>query len=102
LSSIADSIVRIDPNSFGIDKAQISAIAICSLVAAVATAALSYARARGEMLDEIASAGQTQNLARTLSMNSPRLVFLFLFAGFVILFAFFVVSGFSDQVDPTR
>ena len=45
-------LVKIYPDSFGIDKSVISAMAICSLVAAVITAALSYARARGEMLDE--------------------------------------------------
>ena len=90
--------MRIDPDSFGIDKSQISAMAICSLVAAVATAALSYARARGEMLDEaqIASeADDTRDLARTLSLNSPKVVFPVLVVGLVLLFAFFVISGFS-------
>ncbi len=95
---------RIDPDSIGIDKSLISAMAICSLVAAVATAALSYARARGEMLDEAeiaSSAGQTRNLARTLWLNSPKFVFPALLAGLVLLFAFFVISGFSDQADPS-
>jgi hypothetical protein len=91
-------LVRIDPDSFGIDKSLISAMAICSLVAAVLTAALSYARARGEMLDEwqiVSDAGDTQNLTRTLSLNGPRAVFPVLVFGFLLLFAFFVVSGFS-------
>jgi hypothetical protein len=97
-------LLRIDPDSFGIDKSLIAAMAICSLVAAVATAALSYARARGEMLDEAESAsnaGQTRNLTRTLSLNSSKFVFPALFAGFVLLFAFFVVSGFSYQANPS-
>jgi threonine/homoserine/homoserine lactone efflux protein len=91
---------RIDPDSFGIGKSLISAMAICSLVAAVATAALSYARARGEMLNEAESAfsaGNAQNLTQTLSLNSPKFVFPALLAGFVLLFAFFVMSGFSDK-----
>ncbi|MHC2390845.1 hypothetical protein ACVMFA_009509 [Bradyrhizobium liaoningense] len=100
IGTILSVLVRIDPDSFGIDKSLISAMAICSLVAAVATAALSYARARGEMLDEIAiasDASQTQNLARTLSFNSPKFVFPALLSGLVLLFAFFVFSGFSGQ-----
>jgi hypothetical protein len=100
VGTILSVLVRIDPNGFGIDQSWISAIAICSLVAVVITAALSYARARGEMLDEITS-GQTQNQARTLLINSPMLVFPFLFVGFVVLFGFFVASGFSNQVHPS-
>ena len=100
VGTILSVLVRIDPNGFGIDQSKISAIAICSLVAVVITAALSYARARGEMLDEIAS-GQTQNQDRTLLINSPKLLVPLLFVGFVILFGFFVVSGFSDQVDSS-
>jgi hypothetical protein len=98
IGTILSVLVRIDPDSFGIDKSLISAIAICSLVAAVVTAALSYARARGEMLDEaqiVSDAGQTQNLTRTLSFNGPKVVFPVLVFGFLLLFAFFVVSGFS-------
>jgi hypothetical protein len=90
--------VRIDPDSFGIDKSRISAMAICTLVAAVATAALSYARARGEMLDEAQIAsddGRTRNLTRTLRLNSPQVVFPVLVIGLVLLFIFFVGSGFS-------
>jgi hypothetical protein len=41
-------LLRIDPASFGIAPPLIAVMAICSLVAAVATAALSYARARGK------------------------------------------------------
>jgi threonine/homoserine/homoserine lactone efflux protein len=96
-------LVRIDPDSVGIGKSLISEMAICSLVAAVATAALSYARARGEMLDEadIASnVGQSQNLARTRWLNSPKVMFPILIAGLAVLFGFFVFSGFSDQVGP--
>jgi hypothetical protein len=95
---------RIAPDSLGIGKSLISAMAICSLVAAVATVALSFARARGEMLDEAEiarSARQIQYLARTRSLNSPKFVFPALFAGLVLLFAFFAFSGFSDQVDPS-
>jgi len=44
------------------------------------------------------SSGNVQNLTQTLSLNSPKFVFLALLAGFVLLFAFFVVSGFSNQV----
>jgi hypothetical protein len=98
IGTISSVLMRIDPDSFGIDKPQISAMAICSLVAAVGTAALSYARARGEMLDEaqIASdAGHTQNLARTRSLNSPKVVSPILVLGLVLLFTFFVISGFS-------
>lgn len=98
IGTILSVLVRIDPDSFGIDKSLISAMAICSLVAAVLTAALSYARARGEMLDEWqieSDAGHTQNLTRTLSLNGPRAVFPVLVFGFLLLFAFFVVSGFS-------
>jgi hypothetical protein len=101
IGTILSVLVRIDPDSFGIGKSQISAMAICSLVAAVATAALSYARARGELLDEAGiiapSAGHTRNLARTLSLNNPKFVFPVLLVGLVLLFAFFIVSGFSDQ-----
>jgi hypothetical protein len=91
---------RIDPDSFGFDKSLISAMAICSLVAAVATAALSYARARGEMLNEaefVSSSGNAENVTQTLSLNNPRFVFPALLGGFVVLFAFFVISGFSDK-----
>ena len=92
--------MRIDPKGFGIDQSKISAIAICSLVAAVLTAALSYARARGEMLDEIETAGQTPNRARTLFINGPWFLFLLLSVVFVALFCFFVGTGFSNQVEP--
>jgi hypothetical protein len=98
IGTILSVLVRIDPDSFGIDKSLISAMAICSLVAAVVTAALSYARARGEMLDEAqiaCDAGHTQNLTRTKSLNGPKVVFPALVFGFLLLFAFFVVSGFS-------
>jgi hypothetical protein len=92
-------LVRIDPDSIGIGKSLISEIAICSLVAAVATVALSYARARGEMLDEAANAdggGLATNLVRTQAFNSPKFVFPALFAGLILLIIFFAVSGFSN------
>jgi threonine/homoserine/homoserine lactone efflux protein len=98
IGTILSVLVRIDPDGFGIDKSRISAMAICSLVAAVATAALSYARARGEMLDEAQNAsdeGRTQNLTQTLWLNSPKVVFPVLVIGLVLLFFFFVGSGFS-------
>jgi hypothetical protein len=98
IGTILSVLVRIDPDGFGIDKSGISAMAICSLVAAVVTAALSYARARGEMLDEAqiaCDAGHTQNLTRTKSLNGPKVVFPVIVIGFLLLFAFFVVSGFS-------
>jgi threonine/homoserine/homoserine lactone efflux protein len=98
IGTILSVLVRIDPDSFGIDKSLISAMAICSLVAAVVTAALSYARARGEMLDEAqiaCDAGRTQNLTRTKSLNGPKVVFPVIVIGFLLLFAFFVASGFS-------
>jgi hypothetical protein len=98
IGTILSVLVRIDPDSFGIDRSLISAMAICSLVAAVLTAALSYARARGEMLDEAKIAcdeGRTQNLTRTKSLNGPKVVFPVLVFGFLLLFTFFVISGFS-------
>ena len=88
-------LVRMDPNSVGIPTSWISEMAICALVAAVATVALSYARARGEMLDEAATV-QSPNLARTKSVNGPKLVFPLLIVGLILLSAFFFVSGFSD------
>jgi hypothetical protein len=100
VGTILSALVRIDPKGFGIDQSKISAIAICSLVAAVLTAALSYARARGEMLDEIETAGQTPNRARTLFINGPWFLFLLLSVVFVALFCFFVGTGFSNQVEP--
>jgi hypothetical protein len=101
IGTILSVLVRIDPDSFGTGKSQISAMAICLLVAAVATGALSYARARGELLDEAGiiapNAGQTPNLARTLLLNKPKVVFPLLLVSQVLLFTFFIVSGFSDQ-----
>jgi threonine/homoserine/homoserine lactone efflux protein len=98
IGTILSVLVRIDPSGFGIDTSYISAVAICSLVAAVATAALSYARARGELLDEsqpAAGDAVSPDMARARSFNGPFVVFAILVLSLALLFASFVFSGFS-------
>jgi threonine/homoserine/homoserine lactone efflux protein len=98
VGTILSVLVRIDRDGFGIDQSWMSALAICALVTAVATGALSYARARGEMLDEVQiaeEADRMRDMTRTLRLGSPMVVFSALVIGFGLLFTFFVRSGFS-------
>jgi hypothetical protein len=96
IGTVLSLVGRISPDSMGFDKSHLPAISICSLVAAVATAALSYVRAKGEMLDEAALATDThgQYLPRMRALNTWWFIFPVFGAGFVLLYVFFDVTGF--------
>jgi hypothetical protein len=104
LGTILSVFARLEPDAFAkVPYLQVP-IAICALVAAVGTAALSYARARGEFFDEGNSAvrkSATANLARTNFFNSPKVVFPLLAFCLVMLGIFFGYSGFAVQIPAT-